>query len=72
VQAIAADICALCREPRCFEALLQALFHAYALQMSLEQYALVGSTLRSYLAWLQAQGRVAPRFENNLLLWQSV
>jgi hypothetical protein len=37
--------------------------------MSFEQYALVGSTVRSYLAWLLDTGRVTAQFENNLLLW---
>ena len=71
VQQVAQDICALCATPRCFESLLQALFNTYGLQLSFEQYALVGSTVRSYLTWLKAEGRVSARFEDNLLLWQS-
>ncbi len=67
---IAARITELCREPLCFEQILQKLFSAYALTMNFEQYALVGSTVRSYLAWLKDTGRVTARFENNLLLWE--
>ncbi len=62
-------IVALCAEPLCFEQLLQRLFAEYGLTMSFEQYVLVGSTVRSYLAWLKDAGRLAARFENNLLLW---
>jgi glyoxylase-like metal-dependent hydrolase (beta-lactamase superfamily II) len=69
VHEIAERITALCREPLCFEQLLQKLFEAYDLSMSFEQYALVGSTVRSYLAWLLDTGRVTAQFENNLLLW---
>ena len=60
----------LCREPLCFELILQKLFAAYALTMNYEQYVLVGSTVRSYLAWLKDTGRITARFENNLLLWE--
>lgn len=70
VRQIAEDICVLCATPQTFEALLQALFNAYGLQMSFEQYALVGSTLRSYLSWLKNEGRLTARFADNLLLWE--
>ncbi len=67
---IADKIMDICREPLCFEAILQRLFTDYGLTMSFEQYALVGSTVRSYLAWLKDDGRVNGLFENNMLLWQ--
>ena len=70
VREIAQDICELCTAPCCFEQLLQALFQKYGLQMNFEQYVLVGSTVRSYLAWLKAEGKLAARFEENMLLWQ--
>ena len=38
--------------------------------MTFEQYVLVGSTVRSYLAWLKDTGKLNARFENNLLLWE--
>ena len=69
---IADKIVELCKEPACFEALLQKLFDEYELQMSFEQYVLVGSTVRSYLAWLKDTGRVGARFENNMLLWEAL
>ena len=40
--------------------------------MTYEQYVLVGSTVRSYLAWLKDAGRVEGRIENNMLLWETV
>jgi hypothetical protein len=40
--------------------------------MNFEQYVLVGSTVRSYLAWLKDTGRLGGLFENNMLLWQRV
>lgn len=72
VQEIGERIVALCGEPHCFEEILQKLFAEYGLQMNFEQYALVGSTVRSYLAWLRELGRIAPRFEDNRMLWESI
>ena len=69
---IADKITGICREPLCFETILQKLFADYGLTMNLEQYVLVGSTVRSYLAWLKDSGRLNVLFENNMLLWQRV
>ena len=66
---IADKITGICREPLCFEAILQKLFSGYGLKMNFEQYVLVGSTVRSYLAWLKDTGRLDAIFENNMLLW---
>lgn len=70
VAEIAEVILDLCWEPLCFEALLRKLFARYDLAMNFEQYALVGSTVRSYLSWLKDTGRLSARFEDDLLLWQ--
>ena len=67
---IADKIISICQEPLCFEMLLQKLFTDYGLTMNFEQYVLVGSTVRSYLAWLKDTGRLNCLFENNMLLWQ--
>ena len=69
---IADKITGICQEPLCFETILQRLFTDYGLTMNFEQYVLVGSTVRSYLAWLKDTGRVNSLFENNMLLWQRV
>lgn len=69
VQEIADRIVSLCREPLCFEKLLQSLFAGYGMTMNYEQYVLVGSTVRSYLSWLSDMGRIAVRFEDNLMLY---
>lgn len=69
---IAESICVLCSGPKTFEEVLQALFAQYGLTMSFEQYALVGNTVRSYLAWLKDAGEITVRFENNRMLWETV
>lgn len=62
----------LCRQPLPFETVLQRLFARLELTMDFQQYALVGSTVRSYLSWLKDSGRLCARFENNQLLWQTI
>ena len=47
---IADKITSICKEPLCFEAILKKLFTDCGLTMNFEQYVLVGSTVRSYLA----------------------
>lgn len=69
---IADKISSICQEPLCFEKILQKLFKDYELAMNFEQYVLVGSTVRSYLAWLKDTGRLSVIFENNMLLWQRI
>ena len=72
VQEIAERITGLCGEPMCFEAILQKLFSDYGLTMNFEQYVLVGSTVRSYLAWLKDNGRLEALFEDNMLRWRRI
>ena len=62
----------LCAQPVTFEELLKGLFDHYGMAMSFQQYALIGSTVRSYLTWLQETGRVAAEFADNRMLWRRV
>ena len=62
----------LCAEPAIFEELLKKLFDDYGLTLTFEQYVLVGSTVKSYLAWLKDNGRLTVFFEDNRLLWRRV
>ena len=55
-----------------FEQLLQAIFNHYGQRMTLEQYALAGNTVRSYLSWLKEQGRLRVEIADNLPVWTAV
>ena len=68
---IADKICEICMEALCFEEILQRVFTLYDRQINYEQYVLVGSTVRSYLTWLKEAGRLAVRFEDNRMLWET-
>ena len=64
---ICEKILTLCRMPLCFDDLLQKIFDAYALRLTIEQYALVGSTLRAYLSYLKDSGKLQFVIEENKL-----
>ncbi len=69
---IAGRILEICKEAVCFEQILQQIFKGYGLSMNFEQYVLVGSTIRSYLAWLKDMGKMSVIFEDSMLLWKTV
>jgi glyoxylase-like metal-dependent hydrolase (beta-lactamase superfamily II) len=70
VHEIADRIEELCAEPIVFERVLQRLFRAFDLKMNIEQYVLVGSTVRSYLSWLNDAGKIEYFFEEEQMLWR--
>ncbi|MCX4357237.1 MAG: MBL fold metallo-hydrolase [Oscillospiraceae bacterium] len=72
VNEIADRITVICKTPIGFERILQSLFTEYGLKMTFEQYVLVGSTVRSYLAWLHDTGRLGVDFEDNMMLWSRI
>jgi glyoxylase-like metal-dependent hydrolase (beta-lactamase superfamily II) len=54
--------------PATTDALIVALAASYGLELNHTQYALLGSTLRSYISWLADKGLVATRIEANRLV----
>lgn len=71
IYSVCDDIVSLCQTPKSFEVLLSELFTRYALMMTVEQHALVGSTVRSYLSYLQDEGRLAVSVENSFVVWNA-
>ena len=68
---IADLLCEICKQPRLFDELLAEVFARYSLKMDMTQYALVGSAVHAYLAYLMAQGRIAPAADGPRLVWKS-
>lgn len=71
VHEIAEKILSICKTPIPFETILQRLFDSFALTMNIEQYVLVGSTVRSYLSWLNDSGRAEYVFDKSQMLWSA-
>ncbi len=67
--AAADTVLSLCASPVSFEIILKGVFDHYHLTMNMEQYALVGSTVRSFLSWLKDKGALTASFTDNVLLW---
>jgi len=59
----------ICLNPICFEDILKAIFDRYNLKMDFNQHVLVGSTIRSYLAYLKDLGEISITFVDNKLFW---
>lgn len=62
----------LCRSAPTCEELLAAVASHYKLKLDFNQYALVGSTLRSYLACLHDRGTIEIDFSGPLPRWKTV
>ena len=62
-------ILSLLDKPKSFDELLADVFTSYELEMNLTQRMLVGSTVKSYLAYLKNEGRADCIFVNNTMLW---
>ncbi len=62
----------ICRAGKSFDWILKSVFDHYGIAPRMTQYALVGSTLRCYLTWLQDRGKLDCFFEENRLIWKSV
>ena len=68
---VGARILGICSEASPFEDILRKLFVRYGLTMTLEQYVLVGSTVRSYLAWMMDAGKLTVDIRGGLPAWKS-
>ena len=70
VLSICERIVQFCDTPTPFELILKKLFDHYALNLDFTQYALVGSTIRSFLSYLCSLKQVEAVFDENMLLWK--
>lgn len=67
---IAALLTDICQTPQSFDQILQQVFAHFRLTMTVQQQALVGSTVRSYLSWLKGTGVLTTEITENLLCWK--
>jgi len=72
VHEIIERILVICKEPIISEEVIKRIFDEYQLTLDWNQYVLVGSTIRSYLAYLLDQNRLKTEFIENRLLWSVV
>lgn len=69
---VAEELLAICRTPLGMDALLREVFLRFSLTMTPEQHALVGSTVRSYLTYLEDTGRLTREIRDGILCFTAV
>ena len=70
VMETAERILGICSEPLTADGVIQRVFISYGLRMTIEQYVLIGSTVRSYLAWLKDRGELGIEVSDSMILWR--
>ena len=70
INEISNKIYELCKTEKTFEEILKDIFDFYNLNMNPNQYVLVGSTIRSYLSYLNNNGKIEYIFKDNKMLWK--
>lgn len=60
----------ICSSPHTIDEIITEVFTRYSLTMNFQQYALVGSTVRSYITYLMDKGFILPFLNENRLLFE--
>ncbi len=59
----------ICLDGKTFEDILKEIGNIYKLEININQYVLVGSTIKSYLAYLYDEEKLGIRLDNNKMYW---
>ncbi len=66
----AEKIACICTDPLSSDDVIRRVFKEYGLAVSMQQYVLVGSTVRSYLSWLKDSGELETIADDGMILWK--
>ncbi len=72
IEEITNKIYNICETEKTFEEILKYIFDEYNLVMNENQYVLVGSTIKSYLSYLNDENKLNYKFKNNKMLWKHI
>ena len=72
IEEVSNKIYNLCKEEKTFEEILKCIFDEYNLNMNPNQYVLIGSTIRSYLAYLNDKEKIGYEFKDNKMYWKQI
>lgn len=61
-----------CDKEMTFDSVLKCIFDEYKLVMNANQYVLVGSTIKSYLSYLNDENKLSYEFKDNKMVWKQV
>ena len=62
----------VCEKEMTFEEILKYIFDEYNLILNVNQYVLVGSTIKSYLSYLLDEAKLCYEFKDNKMIWKQV
>ncbi len=66
---IASNILKICETPKTLETILQEIFTLYNLNMNINQYVLIGSTIKAYLTYLYENEKITYYFKDNKMFF---
>lgn len=69
VQEICQSIYNICQQEQTMENILTEIFKKYNLKMNLNQYVLIGSTLKAYVTYLYEEEKLTYKITENKILW---
>lgn len=69
INEICNNILSFCQNPITTEKIIKNIFDTYNLQININQYVLLGSTIKSYLTYLNNQDKIEYFFNDNQLYW---
>lgn len=72
VEIIEKKLVNILKEEKIFESVLKEICDSFNLSLNAGQYALVGSTIKSFLSYLYDIKKIEFKFEENLMLWKSI
>ena len=72
VNEIVETIYGFCENEITFEEILKCIFDKYSLTMNMNQYVLIGSTIKSYLSYLYDENKISYEFKDNKMFWKQV
>ncbi len=70
INEISNKILEICKEEKTFEEILKEIFEVYNLIMNANQYVLIGSTVKSYLSYLNEEDKLTYEFKDNKMVWK--
>lgn len=62
----------ICEKEITFEEILKYIFDKFNLVMNVNQYVLIGSTVKSYLSYLVDENKLTYEYVNNMMRWKQV
>lgn len=71
IRDVCTTIISLCQNPLTFEDLLTKIFETYNLTMNLNQYYLIGCTVKAYLSYLYDEDKLLYEFKDNKMYWRT-